>query len=858
MTSQKDIQSLLDDIEGILPKAEARLPWSKPGEAAPVRRVLERVRSFLLSLQQNLLASANKPSVPVSPQQQEIVQQLVYAVADQMNAIRADLIRPLQADVEALKKERDSLTREIKQLESKKQQIDAATQLHVVQQQVISEFSQGLISRCSESLTQQLAQTLVNLEAHLLSSTNTSGAIAPGTSNRETVPNLLPPQERVQQLRQLQAQSDELMLTLDANQRAIFEVLQRNLQSYQESLSLGLEKMHRLGLQGEMLFTAFVNSLPQQLGREASTILPSSPSLSDSATQTNFAITPTQPDTLLPREALIATELFSYPNPVTNPNSVTKTQIPLPSVDPISQPTAEPTFPEHPLSQDWEIIEGLDLDTPAIESDANQEIDTFIQLDIDEQELLPTINEFKLTEKAKNQEQDEVDEQLITATPDNQTSELSELEPIDVASELNLIDDTRHEEIEDLYESIFGKDVSQETSAPSELDPFTPPTLSTAFLTQWDEQISHLESSSTEEIPASSHYEEALFEGLEDPAFEVIEQEEVDHEARDLPSWDDLFVEDSETVKPPVGDGVGKQVSQQESIKIISALTDLCEEMGLSYNSYAIAQGAVPKANENNSIADSSIPDLEYHISNLEPQASLIEERLEEHYITASPDENLLIKDEPQTNPDLEIVLDKSTLQQLSEDLYSFEEPAKQDLPKKPLEKSLDTYVQSANIVPEVERANQQNHWLLRSDELLAEDWEELAGKDLYDEHFSSISPINSPTEESSLTEEEIVELDFDHNLFPSETLELDQENAKKLSSSEPMDLAVKAELVAPEDEAFVEMQWDEPIDSTTEETTTSSELPSNTDLLPKPTNAKEQKSSNKKNNDDSKGNLEL
>lgn len=852
MTSQKDIQSLLDDIEGILPKAEARLPWSKPGEVAPVRRVLERVRSFLLSLQQNLPASANKPSVPVSPQQQEIVQQLVYAVADEMNAIRADLIRPLQADVEALKKERDSLTREIKQLESKKQQIDAATQLHVVQQQVISEFSQGLISRCTESLTQQLAQTLVNLEAHLLSSTNTAGAIAPGTSNREAVPNLLPPQERVQQLRQLQAQSDELMLTLDANQRAIFEVLQRNLQSYQESLSLGLEKMHRLGLQGEMLFTAFVNSLAQQLEREASTILPSSPPLSDSATPTNLAITPTQPDTLLPREALRATELFSYPKPVT------QTQIPLPSLEPISQPTAEPTFPEHHLSQDWEIIEGLDIDTPALESNTNQEIDTFIQLDIDEQELLPTINEFQLTDNANNQEQDEVDEQLITATPDNQTSELSELDPLDVASELNLIADSRHEEIEDLYESIFGKDASQETPAPSELDPFTPPTLSTAFLTQWDEQISRLESNSTEEIPTSSHYEEALFEGLEDPAFEVIEKEEADHEATDLPSWDDLFVEDSETIASPSADGVGQKLSQQESIKTISALTDLCEEMGLSYNSQAIAQGSAPMAIANNSIADPSIPDLEYPISNLESQASLIEERIEEHYITASPDENLLIKNEPETNPDLEIVLDQNTLQQLSEDLYSFEEPVNQHLPRKQLEKSLDKYVPSANIVPEVERTNQQNHWLLRSDELLAEDWEELAGNDLYDEHFSSLSPVNSTNEESSLTEEEIVELDFDHNLFPSETLELDQENAKKLSSSEPMDLAVKAELVAPEDEAFVEMQWDEPIDSTTEEMSTSSELPSNTDSLSKPTMDKDQKSSNKKNNDDSKENLEL
>jgi hypothetical protein len=112
--------------------------------------------------------------------------------------------------------------------------------------------------------------------AALVSSESTLGTIAPATSNRGKVGRVMQPQERLEQLRQLQVQSDQLLTTLDANQRVIFEALQRNLQSYQESLSQGLEKMHSLGVQGEMLFTALVNRLAQQLGREASTILQSS------------------------------------------------------------------------------------------------------------------------------------------------------------------------------------------------------------------------------------------------------------------------------------------------------------------------------------------------------------------------------------------------------------------------------------------------------------------------------------------------------------------------------------------------------------------------------------------------------
>jgi hypothetical protein len=260
VTDRKDIQSLINDIDGILPQAGSRLPWSKPGDATRERQVLERVRSYLVSQQQNLAT--------MTPAQAEVAQQIGQAVAQEMNILRANLMQPLQTELEALRQQRESLVQEIRQLEHTRQEMEALTQQKAVQQKFISEFSHELISRCTVSLTQQLAQIMGDLEARWVSNQATAETINSATANRGSGERVMLPQERLEQLRQLQLQSDRLLTTIDANQRVIFEALQRNLQSYQESLSQGLEKMHNLGVQGELLFTALINRLAQQLGRE--------------------------------------------------------------------------------------------------------------------------------------------------------------------------------------------------------------------------------------------------------------------------------------------------------------------------------------------------------------------------------------------------------------------------------------------------------------------------------------------------------------------------------------------------------------------------------------------------------------
>lgn len=285
MTSPKDpIRSLIAEIDGILNKPSSRKPWPVPSEAAQQRRVLERVRDYLASQQQKEQASF------VSPQQsgQETAQQIAQLVAKELESLRVNLMQPLQVELEALRRERESLLREIRQMENRASHYHSLAQQQAKQQQIISDFLQVLMSRLQESLTQQVAKTMANLETLFLSAQSDNlgqeaGSSFPAYSDIEpsvemsnlASPHLpLHPRERLEQLQQIQAQSDRMLLDLDSTLRVVLEALQRNVIGYQESLSQGVAKMHNLGQQSEVLLTAFVNHVAQQLGREISAYMP--------------------------------------------------------------------------------------------------------------------------------------------------------------------------------------------------------------------------------------------------------------------------------------------------------------------------------------------------------------------------------------------------------------------------------------------------------------------------------------------------------------------------------------------------------------------------------------------------------
>ncbi|UBF27421.1 hypothetical protein K9N68_05590 [Kovacikia minuta CCNUW1] len=314
MTSQKDqIQALIADIDGVLQRSTTRLPWVMSGEATQQRQMLERVRNYLVALQRrsaiqegsernaarpDLLAhdfsyQSPQASQPIEPFQGArsspmSAQQMLETVIQEMGYLRASLLHPLQAELDALQQQREQLRREVEQLEAQRLSYNTS-QLQANQQQMIAEFLHILMGRLQDTLSQQVAQALKNSnpslpakESSMLASSGS--AIAPVST--DLVPHSYSPPLGQSPL---QPASDPLVIKLDSTLKSVFESLERNVQAYQESLAQGLERMHNLGHQGEVMFTGLVNQLTQQPGQEPSTHLQPTESAANSLPQQETA-----------------------------------------------------------------------------------------------------------------------------------------------------------------------------------------------------------------------------------------------------------------------------------------------------------------------------------------------------------------------------------------------------------------------------------------------------------------------------------------------------------------------------------------------------------------------------------------
>lgn len=292
MTSQKDqIQALIAEIDGVLQKTTARLPWVMSGEVAQQRQVLEHVRNYLVSslrrlaIQDTGAAAGSHPdlqahdiyyqsppgavnladSPPPYPGGSTsgeglAAQQILQTLMQDITYLRANLMQPLQADLEAMRQQREMLLQDIRQLEMQRQ-IPGAPALQGNQQQMITEFMQVLMARLQETLPQQIAQKLQN------GTQGATGQPLPSDPGGTLV------EARSARLEPSPSGADPLVVKLDSTLKVVFESLERNVQAYQESLMQGLERMHGLGQQGEAMFSALVNHLALQLGREASSYL---------------------------------------------------------------------------------------------------------------------------------------------------------------------------------------------------------------------------------------------------------------------------------------------------------------------------------------------------------------------------------------------------------------------------------------------------------------------------------------------------------------------------------------------------------------------------------------------------------
>lgn len=281
MTSQQaQLQALINEIEALLGRAAPRLPWKMTNESTEQRRVMEQTLNYLKELQssgeltpgwgitsgEGAIAPEASSTSPLDAQDtaEAASQQVLKALLQEMQYLRAQMVQPLTNEVMALQQQREVLKNEVRQLE--------LDRLRMAEEsgggQLNPAWLNEVVGQLQSSLLEQITPQLRALQAQISDVPALYGTVQDPLETSADLPQLSP-QQRLEQLRQIQAQTDYMLLRLDANLRAVFESLDQSIQSYCDTLNQGLDAMHGLGQQGEFIFRTFINHLGQQLQEES-------------------------------------------------------------------------------------------------------------------------------------------------------------------------------------------------------------------------------------------------------------------------------------------------------------------------------------------------------------------------------------------------------------------------------------------------------------------------------------------------------------------------------------------------------------------------------------------------------------
>nr|WP_230966954.1 hypothetical protein [Nostoc commune] len=295
---------MIADIDNLLASGGKRLSRFLSGQAQEPKEVLERIRNFLVRLEEKKALENGIPNQPFEEPRSPLAEQSPLLTkfidqgnnqyplprpelnqehstvgAGQLKSEFSSLIQPLRSELELLLQERATLIQEIRQLEQRRLQNYSLAQQLTNQEQMITEFLQVLMSRLVPTLTPLLAQTRENSAT---SSGANSANSEPATSATQPLLESPDPAER---LTHLARELDQRLLSLDGTVNLVFDALQGNINTYYESLSQALARMHSKGMQGEQLMASFLNNLTQHLQERSFLEVESdtSPSLPDPA-----------------------------------------------------------------------------------------------------------------------------------------------------------------------------------------------------------------------------------------------------------------------------------------------------------------------------------------------------------------------------------------------------------------------------------------------------------------------------------------------------------------------------------------------------------------------------------------------
>ncbi|MEA5580500.1 hypothetical protein VB620_03980 [Nodularia harveyana UHCC-0300] len=625
MTSRADeIQKLIADIDNLLNNSSKRLSRLLSHQAPETKEVLEKTRNFLVQQKEREIVNNSDPEPEA--QRSPLLEKFVNKVnnqslaqpnpteQEQVNLLLQQLIQPFQAELAAMMEERANLVQEIRQLEQRRLHNYSLSQQWANQEQMIAEFLQLLISRIPSNLT---PQTGANSDSEN-QPRNTELVSSESQSFLET-------SEQAERLTHLTRELDQRLLSLDGTVNFVFEALQRNINTYHESLYQGLARMHSRGVQGEQLMVKFLNNLTQLLQQQVPMAV-----LSFSELENNQPLSP-------------------LPSLPTEGTSIAKNVIP--SVDTTTQPQ-ELNTPEASSSlifNEEDMVVADDLDAMLLELGVDDYLSSSYSDSAEQQDDLDLIG-------------DEVDQLYASLLGTDDFYNAS----FDVESLSSNISETTPA-IDGLEPEVIAEDNISETTPA--IDGLEPEVIAEDNVSETTPAIDGLEpgviaeDNVSEATPAIQPREE-----IPDPWFETPEIESE--------SWRELFFEedsnDQEELTTDLSGSSSTEVVLAENLEMPPTSADTITSLSELFGN-VVAEKLVVKT------AAVNTPE-----QNLSHQSEVVvdvpEQRYVDNYISASPTENLLSPEESQSVNLPDITLDEQQIQQLNQDLDTFDDTLPPDV----------------------------------------------------------------------------------------------------------------------------------------------------------------------------------
>ena len=713
MTSRvNEIPTLIADIDGLLANKGKRLnKILSQGQEA--RQVLEKIRDFLANLQHETVNSNSDHEQQSSPLLARFLNQGSSTNSSEMDGV----VSQTKEEIQTLLEQKARLGEEVRELEQKRLQSYSLKQQVANQEQMISEFLQVLLNRITNGLPLQNLQTVSNTGSSqsLLAGENVrEHQIARLEDNETGLSNSL---DQLQHLNRLTSDLDQRLLALDGTVNAVFEALERNVNTYNESLSAAIARMHSQGIQSEELLNNFVYGLRERLllGGEQEDI--SQQALPQQTSETK-ALSASAAD-LLPVESVnIATSfghdevnLFHEDNLSTVADNYQVTdmevlgdKVSIPDLDAVSLDfdsvgsEDELIDTSSQISSSNSVSENSDHDTTSSKQGRNNsyrdEIEELYASLFDSEPTITPLNvssQDKVVEELLNELDENTQHEEFVADSDTQTEENLErsdigkqVEVLPVADTSNDIDEGNNH---DLIESELNSEEHQESSkAQPELNRYQT-TLADKNPLEVVETIktnnlpdpwvavddtsapahSEVEESATGENENDSISDWNTFSLTED----TQENKNQENKTQDLVPEQRYDIFASETFD--FGKNSLLQTTQEftpEKEDTINLLTDLLDKPVNKSNSDNI------KPNDANALLDveknsAPVTKEEVQFQGIIPQEIISNPK--EEYISAPISENLLDEDTPTEEVPKKVILNSEQEQKLSSDLANFE-----------------------------------------------------------------------------------------------------------------------------------------------------------------------------------------